>query len=124
MESWVGRLAGAGGAGRSATSIARIETAKAIAELRNLTVAEDSEDGALVAGYLRRCRSLLSQAAHDIERNRYSLQQLDAQMHRLDEVTKRIFPDDSEPGENAENDVPVEPGEGAPSGKPASGAND
>ncbi|HET9319289.1 MAG TPA: hypothetical protein VFO27_05925 [Bryobacteraceae bacterium] len=118
MESWVTRMAGSAGAGRSATSVARMATARAIADLRNVPAVEgDGEDSALVADYLRRSRSLLTQAAHDIERNRYSLQQMDAQMHRLDEVAKRIFPeaesDESEPAGDKSDSAPVVSGETA-----------
>jgi hypothetical protein len=96
MDGWVKRMAGAAGTGRSATTVARMATAKAIAELRNFTIADGSTDAdEAVSAYLRRSRSILSQAAKDIERNRYSLQQMDGQMQRLDELAKRIFPDEA-----------------------------
>jgi len=97
MESWVGRMAGSAGAGRSATSVARMATARTISELRGLALGGGvSEAETAVADYLRRSRSLLTQAAHDIERNRYSLQLMDMQMHRLDELVKRIFPGEAD----------------------------
>src|SRR4051812_47867559 len=74
LDAWVSRMAGAGGTGRSATIVARMATARAVADLRGVQ-APESEDASAstVAEYLRRARSTLSNAAHDIERNSYSL---------------------------------------------------
>jgi hypothetical protein len=112
MDAWVGRMAAAGGAGRGATSIARMATARALAELRAISAVDgDGAAEALVAGYLRRSRALVAQAAQDIERNRYSLQQMDAQLHRLDDTVHQIFPEDEE-------------AEGSDSGQAPGGADD
>jgi hypothetical protein len=91
-----------------------MSTARAIAELRGIHFAEGADEA--VVEYLRRSRSVLSQAAHDIERNRYSLQQMDGQMQRLDEVAKRVFPEEAAAATG-------EPG-GETSVEPASGADD
>jgi hypothetical protein len=117
MGGWVTRMAGSAAAGRSATTVARMATAKAIAELRNIKVAEGATEGnEAVFAYLRRSRSILSQAAQDIERNRYSLEQMDGQMQRLDEKAKVIFPEEA---------TPLEDGKGeADSVEPAGGADD
>jgi hypothetical protein len=103
MDGWVGRMAGAAGAGRGATSVARMATARAIAELRNVSLPSDSEPGSLpVADYLRRSRSVLTNAAHEIERNRYSFQAMDSQLQRMEDLVKRIFPEDEPEADAAE----------------------
>jgi hypothetical protein len=117
IERWVTQMAGSAGSGRSATTVARMATAKAIAELRGVTLeAEGDEADQAIAEYLRRSRSMLNQAAHDIERNRYSLQQMDTQMHRLDDLAKRIFPDDASEATEEAGPASVEPAGGADDG--------
>jgi hypothetical protein len=94
LDGWVTRMGATVSAGRAATTVARMATARAIAELRHLAVADAADPAAApVAEYLRRARTTVTQAAHEIERNRYSLHLMHHQMERLEELARSILPE-------------------------------
>jgi hypothetical protein len=104
LQDWSTRIAATGGAGRGATITARMASARALAELRRVQIPE-LPDIAPVRDYLGRAISAVTQAAHDIERNRYSLHEMHHQLERLTGLEKRILPaeqtEDAEPGAEA-----------------------
>lgn len=122
LESWSVRMTAAT-SGRNATTVARMATARASAELRQCTLprsGDDGEDAALreaVAGYLRRATAAVSRAAHEIERNRYSLVAMRSELERLEEIFGRLAP--AAPDEDSEGDKAgrsAETGSGADDG--------
>jgi hypothetical protein len=93
IDGWVTRMAATGGAGRGATMAARMATARAMADLRGLELSDPKDsEAAPVVEYLRRAKSTLSNAAQDIERNRYSLYVMQQQLDRLKLIADRIWP--------------------------------
>ncbi|HVC30691.1 MAG TPA: hypothetical protein VND24_05850 [Steroidobacteraceae bacterium] len=117
VETWSGRLVDAVRGGRSATSAARMATARTAAELRRLATpsvhpGQPSADGneglsSLVADYLRQATNAVSNAAHEIERNRYSLSALERQLKKLDELYKRIHPEPEAEMPDAAGEAPL-----------------
>ncbi len=93
LQEWSGRIAATGGAGRGATITARMASARALAELRRLQLPE-LPDIEPVRQYLRRATEAVTQAAHDIERNRYSLHAMHHQLERIAGLEKRILPEE------------------------------
>jgi ribosomal protein S9 len=104
LQDWAGRITATGGAGRGATMAARMATARALADLRHVQL-PDLADIAPVRDYLHHATSAVSQAARDIERNRYSLHEMHHQLERLAGMEKRILPEEKagEAGEGAES---------------------
>ncbi len=107
VKSWAERVVATGGAGRGATTAARMATARALAELRRVQLPQ-LPDIEPVHEYLRRATSAMSQAAHDIERNRYTLHSLEHQLERLRDLEKRLLPEETqehtdETADNGEN---------------------
>lgn len=100
LDSWQERIVQAVQSGRGATSAARMATARSAAELRRITLPEPpaSEEGtgaslyALAEEYARRAGATVSQAAHEIERNRYTVTAMDRQLEKLSELYKQINP--------------------------------
>jgi ribosomal protein S9 len=114
VEAWVGRIAATGGGGRSATTVARMATARAIADMRHIQAPESADSHApAVADYIRRSRSMLTNAAHEIERNRYSLLLMQQQLDRLKPLFEQIWPEEAKAAKDA-----------AESEGPAGGADD
>jgi len=98
LESWRARMNEAAGGGRSPTTIARMATARAVAELRRLKSQNQAEWGAGdAAEYLRRAGAAVDRAAHEIERNRYSLQAMHAELDRLEVIFRRVMGIEEEP---------------------------
>lgn len=99
LESWSARMAGAVSAGRGATTVARMVTARSAAELRRFSLPPaaggqpESELRAAAAEYLRRVKAAVDRAAHQIERNRYSLHEMHSELERLEPIYRRIVPD-------------------------------
>jgi hypothetical protein len=108
LEAWRVRMNDAG-SGRGATITARMATARAASELRRLVVGDEAGEG---AGYARRAAAAVNRAAREIERNRYSLQAMHAELERLEAVFLRLT--------GAEAQSPEAAGDGA-SGATASG---
>jgi hypothetical protein len=99
LESWSARMTEAVLAGRGATKVARMATARAIAELRKLdlppTIENDAASAVMrtaIEAYLKRLNSTLGRAAHEVERNRYSLDAMHAELERLDRLFATIVP--------------------------------
>jgi len=93
-------------------------TARAAAELRRLKSQNQAEAVGGGAGeFLRRAVVAVDRAAHEIERNRYSLQALHAELERLEAIFRRVTGIEEEP-------KPVEPNEAEDSGDAHGGADD
>jgi hypothetical protein len=110
LEDWVRRMSGAVLSGRSATTVARMATARALAELRRLGSGAKREASAARSDeYLRRAVSMLTSASREIERNRYSLVAMQEQLERLDPIYKEIVPDEPAAESSPAGDPAVEP---------------
>jgi hypothetical protein len=83
LEAWRVRMNDAG-SGRGATIVARMATARAASELRRLVVGDEAGDG---ADYARQAAAAVNRAAREIERNRYSLQAMHAELERLEAIS-------------------------------------
>lgn len=94
LDLWQVRLIDAVRSGRAATSVARMGTARSLAELRHLPQPPKGEDerAGLVAGFQRQVLATVQNAAHEIERNRYTLEQMRRQAEKLEALYNRINP--------------------------------
>jgi hypothetical protein len=116
LEAWSLRLVDAVRSGRAATANARMATARTVAELRRLATPSSQRGGSedlaqLVADYLRQVTNSVSNAAHEIERNHYTLTAMERQLKKLNEIYERIHPQpeakssDNEAGSEAASEL-------------------
>jgi hypothetical protein len=116
LDAWRARMIDAVSSGRAATTVARMATARAVAELRRLPPPDQTMAGATEAAeYTRRAIAAVTRAAHEIERNRYSLQAMQAELDRLESFLGRTAG-----SANGEADS----GAGAPSADAGGGADE
>lgn len=113
LDAWAARVLQAAQSGRSATSSARMATARSLAEIRKLSLpvdeasmaAEVGEVRGLVANYLRQATNTVARAAHEIERNRYSFEAMQKQLEKLDGLYHRIYPKPEESDDQGKENV-------------------
>jgi hypothetical protein len=99
INAWSLRMTEAAVAGRSATTVARMATARASAELRKIDLRPQVEGGpaagdlhGTIQAYLKRLTATLARAAHEVERNRYSLEAMHAELERIKRQFAMLYP--------------------------------
>jgi hypothetical protein len=114
LDAWRTRMQEAVVSGRAATTVARMATARVTAELRRIESGQSgrSTGKGPAVEYLRRATAVVSRAAHEIERNRYSLPAMQSELERLEDLYKRLSGgDEAESG--VANSGSVDAGSGA-----------
>jgi hypothetical protein len=99
LQAWSIRMTQAAISGRSATTGARMATARAVAEVRQIALPPQTGDGSVggelrqsAEAYLKRLKSTLTRAAHEVERNRYSLDAMQVELEHLERLYATISP--------------------------------